>query len=75
MIYIFKKRCLRIKNELTNIINKIDINIEISIPIKPNIGIRIYSNSILIIDAIIDIFKTIFSLLIECNVVFNIDSI
>lgn len=75
MIYIFKKRCLRIKNELTNIINKIDINIEISIPIKPNIGIRIYSNSILIIDAIIDIFKTIFSLSIECNVVFNIDSI
>lgn len=75
MIYIFKKRCLRIKNELTNIINKIDNNIEISIPIKPNIGIRIYSNSILIIDAIIDIFKTIFSLLIECNVVFNIDSI
>lgn len=75
MIYIFKKRCLRIKNELTNIINKIDINIEISIPIKPNIGIRIYSNTILIIDAIIDIFKTIFSLLIECNVVFNIDSI
>ena len=75
MINIFKKRCLRIKNELTNIINKIDINIEISIPIKPNIGIRIYSNSILIIDAIIDIFKTIFSLSIECNVVFNIDSI
>lgn len=75
MIYIFKKRCLRIKNELTNIINKIDINIEISIPIKPNIGIRIYSNTILIIDAIIDIFKTIFSLSIECNVVFNIDSI
>lgn len=75
MIYIFKKRCLRIKNELTNIINKIDNNIEISIPIKPNIGIRIYSNSILIIDAIIDIFKTIFSLSIECNVVFNIDSI
>lgn len=75
MIYIFKKRCLRIKNELTNIINKIDINIEISIPIKPNIGINMYSNSILIIDASIDIFKTIFSLSIECNVVFNIDSI
>ena len=34
-----------------------------------------YSNTILIIDAIIDIFKTIFSLSIECNVVFNIDSI
>ena len=75
MIYIFKKRCLRIKNELIKIINRTDINIDISIPIKPNIGIRIYNKITLMIDATIEIFKAIFSLSIECKVVFNIDSI
>ena len=64
MIYTFKKRCFLIKNELMIIIKSTDINIEISIPITPYIGINKYNKIILISDVVDVIINEIFSLFI-----------